>query len=100
LKCVFSTKAVIPASQQKTMSVYPTLHALRSDFENDPNKFSVGCIVQVRTPGTKRKVDTYCLVAMTEMMSCIPSLHWVYQAPPPKNRNAIDWEAYRAGRGR
>ena len=80
--------------------VYSSLQELRREFDTDPNKFAVGCVVHVKTPGYKRKVDKYSLVAMTEMGSTIPSIHWVYQAPPPKSRNGIDWEAYRAGRGR
>jgi hypothetical protein len=81
--------------------IYSSIHALRDAFGDDPSMFPEGYIAEVRTPGSKRKVDKYRLVAMTEMLSSIPSLHWVYEPPQPKaSRGGIDWEAYRAGRGR
>ena len=83
-----------------TSIVYSSLPALRDEFGDDPNKFPLGCVVKVKTPGAKRKTDNYELVEMHEMGSSMRSLHWVYKAPAPKSRDGIDWEAYRAGRGR
>jgi len=79
---------------------YSNIHALRDAFNDAPNDFPLGCVHKVKTPGAKRKTDNYRLESMTEMNSSIASLHWVYQAPPPKSRDGIDWAAYRAGRGR
>jgi hypothetical protein len=77
-----------------TKIVYPCLEALCDAFGDNPNKFALGGIEEVRIQGTRKKAK-YRLEEMSEMQSSMKSLHWVYVHPEPRQRNAIDWVGYR-----
>ena len=101
LKRFYQSRIVTVSTDTSNMPIYSSIHALRDAFAEDPNKFPLGFVAQVKREG-KRKPDNYELVEMNELGgSTMHHLHWVFQVPPPKasRHSTIDWARYNAKKG-